>query len=178
MRQNSLGLPKIISVLIDTCDLPSNIRHLRYADFRGWEDASMFSVALSQVLEAVNLTRSVPTKNDLLIFIDHFAEFVEVCALAFQIAGLALWRPNQGGPPLGYKSREGRRSEDHGPKRSPGDAPAGTPEAPSRSAAGSLDPSARIAQGLTTARARAPRPNVDGNGDGKTDIGEVPYRKQ
>ena len=89
MRQNHLGQPKILPVLIDDCEVPSSIRHIRYADFRGWENPRAFSAALSSVLAALGLVRLPPTGSELRLFLDHYEEYLLAGAIASQLAGYA-----------------------------------------------------------------------------------------
>jgi hypothetical protein len=87
MKQNSLGYPKILPILIDDCEVPANIRHIRYANFRSWEDPRSFSTSLSDVLTSVGLMMSTPTGADLRLFLNHYEDYLLAGTLASQLAG-------------------------------------------------------------------------------------------
>lgn len=53
MRQSQKAGFKILPVLIEDCSLPVGVAHIKYADFRQWEDGESFSKSLHSILAAL-----------------------------------------------------------------------------------------------------------------------------
>jgi len=79
---------KILPVLIDDVDLPVKIRHLRYADFRSWNDATAFVRACNQLLSAFGVELTGTHLEEVNFIVAHMDLISQLEAALHEYGGL------------------------------------------------------------------------------------------
>lgn len=88
MRQNRGEGCEVLPVKIDDCTLPPIIGHIKYADFRDWEDNKSFVRSFRQILLALRIELKIPGTDEFQFFLLHHDTFALAERTAWILGGL------------------------------------------------------------------------------------------
>jgi hypothetical protein len=77
LRNRPESVVAILPVRIDDSPIPADLLHLKYGDFRRWNDAAEYTRALRRLFEAVGVSLPVPVPSDLRAFVAHYGTLNE-----------------------------------------------------------------------------------------------------
>ncbi len=77
----------ILPVLIEDTEIPTSVKHIRYANFINWQEPTYFLTAFNRLLTALDVELSVPQNSELRFYLTNLQFYSEAESALLEFAG-------------------------------------------------------------------------------------------